>query len=881
MTKLRAFLYRALMSLRRSRVEADIEEEIRSHLEMEAEEQRRKGMNLDEARQAALRNFGGVDQVREQYRDHYRFQWVETLLQDFRFALRMLRKNPGFTAVAVMMLALAIGVNAAVFTVTNAVLFKGFPLVDRNDRILYIANGYGCCVSYPDFQDWRAQARSFEGMAVVHGVEMTLSDESGFTRTYDGTEVSSDTFKLVGQQPMIGRDFESSDEIPGAAPVAILTHGLWEGRYEKDPAIVGRTVRINEILTTVIGVMPQGFSFPQKVDLWVPLTPTPSVQRREARSLWFAFGRMADGVTVQSARAEMESMGKRLSDAYPLTNRDQLPVVQNFGEFFIGPNATMIYSSMWGAVGIVLLIACANLANCMLADAIGRTRETSVRIAVGAGRWRIIRQFLVESLMLSALGGVLGWWIAKVGVRGYALAMAHNLPWMVIDYAMDYRVLGYLIAISAGTGLLFGLAPAIRISKLDVNAALKDGGRSSTIGGRKKHLSAVLVMGEMALAAVLLTAAGVMIRSFLNVYAGEVGVKTSNILTADLRLPDARYPSADARISFYDILKTRLEALPGVESVAITNGLPTWGASRLPYELAGALPIDLQQPPSLSALVIGPDYFKTLGASVLSGREFNDADGVSGVPVVIVNRMFADKHWPGENPLGKRLRLFEVNTPEAWITVVGVVSNIFQNDASRHEFDPLVYLPYRQRPARGMAVLVRTRVSPGSVALAFRSEVQALDSGLSVSGLSTLTERLKTQSFYARSSGIIAVPFLILATIALLIASIGLYAVIAYSVSQRTQEIGVRMAVGATTRDILILVFKQGAVPLAIGLIVGLTVSFVVNRVLSSELVQVSPNDPVAVTVAAAVLVVSAALGCWIPARRAMGVDPVVALRHE
>ena len=439
----------------------------------------------------------------------------------------MLTKDPGFTAVAVTMLAIGIAVNATVFTVTNAVLFKGFPLVERNDRLRYISyTTSNCCVSYPDFLDWRAQSRSFSGMAIVHGVGLTVGDANGFAESLNGNENSADTFRLVGQKPMLGRDFTAEDEKPGAAPVAILNYGFWERRYGKDPSIIGRTIRLNGAPTTLVGVMPKGFSFPQTTDVWVPLVQTPSVIKRENRNTWMVIGRLADGVTAESASAEMEMIGKRLAIAYPQTNRDLLPRVQTFTEFFIGPNGTLIYASMWGAVGFVLMIACANLANLLLARAIGRSREMSVRIALGAGRWRIIRQLLIESVMLSGLGGFIGWWMAKWGVRTYELAMTRKASWVIVDYTMDLQVLGYLVAISIGTGILFGLAPALRLSKLDVNTTLKDGGRGATSGGRGNRLSGLLVAGEMALAIVLLAGAGVTMRSFLKIHSADIGVNT-------------------------------------------------------------------------------------------------------------------------------------------------------------------------------------------------------------------------------------------------------------------------------------------------------------------------------------------------------------------
>lgn len=798
------------------------------------------------------------------------------LLNDIRLGLRNLAKNPGFTAVAVAMLALGIGVNATVFTVTNAVLFKGFPLVERNDRLVYLSNG-GCCVSYPDFLDYRAEAKSFQGMGITHGITIMLNDDAGFPENVQSTEVSAETFRLVGSRPILGRDFTAEDDKPGAEPVTILSYGFWERRYGKDPAIVGRKIRTNFTLSTVIGVMPPGFSFPQTVDIWVPLVPTPEVMKRDSRNTWFAFGRLKDGITFESAKTEMEGIAQRLQIAYPVTNRDFHLAVHKFHEFFIGQNAAAIYGSLWGAVGFVLLIACANLANLLLARAMGRAREISVRIALGAGRWRIIRQLLVESVMLSGLGGLAGWWIGKWGVRAFSAAMAEKSSWLIVDYRMDSQVLLYLIAISVATGLLFGLAPALRLSRLDVNSTLKDGGRGSTGGGRTKYLSGLLVTGEMALAVVLLAGAGVMMRSFLKMHTADMGVGTDNMLVASLGLPATRYPQPESWISFYDRLVKRTEAMPGVESVALATSLPSWNVPKFPFEIAGETPVEEQSRPRLSAMVISPNYFRTVGGSLVAGRDFNDADGPGGAPVVLVNQKFAAKYWPGEDPLGKRLRLFEGKTAQPWRTVVGVVSNIIQDDQTRQAFGPVAYVPYRQKPERGRWILVRTRVSLSGFANAFRHEVQALDPDEPVYGPMTLLGRLEGFS----DSRFYGTLFLIFATIALLLASIGLYTVIAHSVSQRTQELGIRMAVGARAPDILRLVFRQGMAPLGIGLVLGLAGSFVVNRLLESMLVQVSPTDPITLALSAGVLVVAALLGCWIPARRAMRVDPLVALRYE
>jgi predicted permease len=814
------------------------------------------------------------------------------LLDDVRFSFRTMIKNPGFAVMAVTMLALGIGMNTAVFTVTNAVLFKGFPHVDPDNRILYIGTlkeGRGYGVSYPDFEDWRTQAKCFRGMAVVSngGLRLILNDQNSVPETCDGTLLSTDSLQVLGQKPILGRDFAPSDAKPGAPAVAILTYAFWQRRYAKDPSLIGRTIHLNGNPTTVIGIMPPGFDFPHhRVDLWVPLVPAADLLNRENRNLWFAFGRLADGVTARSAQAEMDTIGRRLESAYPLTNQGVHPHLSRFDEAFIGGHAVARYGAIWGAIGFMFLIACANLANLMLVRAIARSREISVRIALGAGRARIIRQLLVESVTLSSLGGICGWFVAVASVRAYELLSNPPNSYNHWDYALDVRVFGYLVVLSILTGLLLGLAPVLRLADLEANAALKDGGRGVAGGSDRRRLSALLVAGEMALAIVLLAGAGLMLRTFLNIYTADLGVKTVDILTAGLRLRVDRYPGAQADIAFYDRLSTRLKSVPGVNCIALADSLPGLYAPRLAYELAGT-PVDEQRRPTVSVVVIGPDYFRTLGASVLSGRDFNDFDGASGPPVVILNRRFASQLWgEGENPLGKRLRLFDRKRPDAWRVVVGVASNIVQNDNTGQTFNPVVYVPFRQRPSGDMDMLAQTHVPPGVLETAFRREIQGIDSELviyaglgSIEGPKPLTESLSRNNYW--SQGVNAALFVMFAIIALLLAAAGMYAVIAYSVSQRTPEIGIRMAVGATPRDILRLIFLEGTVPLAGGLALGLAGSIALTRVLKSELVGVSPADPITLGIAIAILVLSGTLGCWLPAHRAMRIDPMAALRHE
>ena len=809
------------------------------------------------------------------------------MFNDVRIALRRLGKSPRFALSAIAMLALGIGINAVVFTVTNGTLFKAFPLVKDNRRIAYLTTGINCCVSYPDFADWRAAAKSFEDMAIVHGFRVTLRDGAGFPETYTATEVSSGTFKLAGVAPVVGRDFDAADDAPSAARTAILRYGLWQRRYGGDPAVIGRVVEINGIPTTIIGVMPDGFSFPQNQDLWTAFVPTPDVLRRDNRDTWFVFGRLKPGVTLAAARAEMATVGHRLAAEHPRTNggANSVPRVVDFDEFFIGPNATRVYELAWGGVGFVLLIACANLASLMLARAAARSREMSLRIALGAGRWRIVRQLLAESLTLSllggALGGVLGAWGVGIYARfasGSVISDATPGGWFdrVLDYSMDYRVIAYLVAMSIGAGLVFGLAPGIGLARLDPHTALKQGG---PVGGPRSGFFTVLVATEMALAIVLLAGAGVTTRSFLNVYRADSGLQADRILTGLIALPAARHSSPEARISFYDRLTTRVEGLPGVEAVALADTVPGQGSAHLPFEISGQVAAPSETLPVAAAVIAGPDYFRTLGRTLSRGREFRDSDDARSAATAIVNERFAAEQWPGQSAVGKRLRLVRQGAPGAWLTVVGVAPNIRQSRTVGDGPEPIVYLPYRQRPGTDLWVMARTAVPPAALTEAFRRAVQDVDPALPVAlGPMPLTEGMADAYLYR---GVTGAAFIVLASTAVLLAALGLYAVVAFLVSRRTQEIGIRIAIGATAGDIRRLVLRQGAVPLGVGLMAGLAAAAAVNRLLEAQLVQVSPADPLTLAAAAAVLAIAGGLGCWLPMRAALRVDALVTLRHD
>ncbi|HYL76873.1 MAG TPA: ABC transporter permease [Bryobacteraceae bacterium] len=798
--------------------------------------------------------------------------------QDIRFGIRTLAQNPGFTVVAITALALGIGANATVFSLANAILFKNLPFAD-SDRVLYITsfnpkNPRGNDgMSRPDYDDLRAQGRSFSGLGAAWRERVNLSDDANLPDSYTSAHITANSFALLGQQPVIGRLFVADDEKPGANPVAILGFSLWEKRYGRDPSVIGRKIRIDSVPATVIGVTTPGFAMPADSELWTPYIPDPK-EKRQNRNL-LVFGKLAPKSDRQAAQSELAVVATRLQTQYKDTNKDIRFQVQSFNEASLRGPIRVVFLVLLGAVGFVLLIACANVANLLLSRAVSRAREISIRAALGAGRWRVVRQLLTESLLLSVAGGLLGWAIASWGIRAFDAAVIPTGKPVWINFAMDYRAFGYLAVITLITAILFGLAPALRLSRMDVNAALKEGGRAGS-GIRGKYLSGVLVVVEMTLAVVLLAGAGLMIRSFLLAYSRPAGVNTTNILTMRLELPTAKYAKPADQLEFQRHLTERLRALPGVEVASVASNLFGNGNFNFPYELEGQS-VDPDHRPSTSFLLAGEGYFETLQLSARRGRVLHSSDHLPGPGVAVINEAMSQKLWPNQDPLGKRFRVYKKDTPGDWMTVVGIVPNVLQN-GQRSEADPTAIIPFRQEPKGWMTVIARTRVSAGSLGNAFRREVQAIDPDLPVHNVSTLDDELALTRWPLRVFGSM---FAIFAGIALLLATVGLYAVMAYGVNQQTREIGLRVALGAPAASILRMVFSFGMRQAAIGLILGLAAAFGVTRVLSAILVGVSPTDPLTYGLVAAVLVASATLGCLIPARRAIRVDPAVALRHE
>jgi predicted permease len=815
------------------------------------------------------------------------FRRFDSLPQDARHAVRGLWRDRSFALTALVTLALAVGLNVTVFAVTGAVLFRGFPLVEDNDRLLYIQEQFPlgqCCISYPDFEAWRTGAVSFEAMAFVQGRQVTFSQRPG-ERGIDifARATTANAFGVLGVRPALGRDFVFADEAPGAPSVAILEHDFWQNRFGGRDDIVGDSVEINGEPATVIGVMPAGFDFPSRENLWVPLVRTPELLVGRTPGGYLAVGRLADGATAATARVELETINRRLAAEYPATNRDVVPRVGTFAEFFVGPDAAPIYWSVWAAGLFVLLIACANLANLALARALGKSQELSTRIALGSGRWRLVQQILCEWLLLACAAGALAWQIAVASINAWAAAT--ESPYQVLDYTVDGGTLAYLVAVALGAASLIALAPIARVLHLDIRGAFRAGTRGATQGLRTKRTSSLLVAGQVTLAIVLLCGTGVLVRSFWNVVSADAGVEAPEQVVIGLVTPPRdKYGATDSRAAFYDALRARLQSVPGVELASVSNSRPVNNMRVVPFDIEGPAGGTIGSL-GVSVLAAGTDYFRTVGGTTLTGREFDDRDAIASPLVAVVNQSFAARYFPGRDPIGLRVRFYDNTEPGEWRTIVGVVANIMQSDPTRQRFQPLVYLPFRQAPPPNAWFFSRARAPAEEVMAGVRAAVLSLDADLMLEDFSTLKASFRfiasRMDIEHVNMGKLAAVAPIFAGIALLLATIGLYAVLARSVSQRTREIGVRMAIGATQRNIRRLVLREELLPVVLGLVFGLAASLAVNRVLQSQLVGVSPYDPVTLVVTPIVLIVVALIACQLPARRAMGIDPSVALRDD
>ena len=820
------------------------------------------------------------------------------LWEDLRFAGRLLIKDKWFSLVAVVALALGIGVNATVFTFVNAVLIRGLPIadpdrtmaVDSFDRVRNRGNG----VSYLDYRDWRDSTRTFDAFGAYSGTLANLSDEGQPPERYNGAYISANTFSVLGARPVIGRDFVAADDVRGAPSVALIGYKVWINRYGSNQSVIGRNVRINDNPTTIIGVLPEGFQFPFNTDVWLPLQQMNGLeeQKRNSRPL-LAFGHLAPGVTREQAQSEMINISKRIEEENKDTNKDIQARVQTFNQQQNGGPIRVVFLSLMGAVAFVLLIACANVANLLLSRSANRAREICVRVSLGASRWRIVRQLLLESVMMSVIAGLCGIGIAAIGIRLFDRATgdpALGRPYW-IQFTMDGNVIAFFALVCLGTGIIFGLAPALHASKTDVNEILKEGGRSGTAGVRARRMTGALMVVELVLTVVLLAGAGFMMRNFLTMYRLDLGVDTSKLLTMSLALPERKYPALEQRLAFYERLQERLKSNPKIENVTVTSNLPIQGGFLRKLEIDGK-PLDQgQQAPNVTMLTVDPRYFQTIGLALQRGRNFTDEDGMSGrEPATVINQRFAALHFPNEDPIGRRVKLsIDLQggaPPQGGIplsltaTIVGIVPNLRQRDFQLPDPDPIAYLPFRMDPRGFMNLLVRSAGDPNQMTPVIREELRAIDADLPLFNIRTLDVRLAQQRWPFRVFGTM---FAIFALIALVLSAVGLYAVTAYAVSQRTQEIGVRMALGAQGNEVAWLFLRRSFIQLAIGLTLGVAGAFGVGTLFQQTqlLIQNKASDPITIGGIVLLLAVVASVACFVPAKRATKLDPLVALRRD
>ncbi len=806
---------------------------------------------------------------------------MDTLRQDLRFAVRMLARNPGFTAVAILCIAFGIGTNVTAFSVLSAVLLRPFPYAEPESlvylRMINPRKGLEAdSVSYLDWRDFREQVRSFSQVE-AYGIRSLVVSGGDEPERISGVAVSAGLFRMIGETPALGRNVREDEDRPGAPAVVLLGHDLWKRRFEGDPRIVGKTVMINATAHTVIGVMKPRFGFPEKQEAWIPLVPQAhSLPRHERRHAVMA--RLAPGVSRAKAAAEVTAVARRLASLHPDTNQGWGARLSTLREVSLEGDTRLVMLIIQAAVIFVLLIACANVANLFLARATTRQREVAVRLAFGAGRGRIVRQLLTESLLVALAGGALGIVFGHWGTRWMAASIPAELApphWM--RFTIDVPVLLYTFAVTVLTGILFGLAPALQAVPQDFHGTLKEGGRGAGGSVRRNRLRSGLVVAEIALALTLLVVTALFLRSFLKLQNGDVGFSTARLLTMSVFLPGAGYEEEGPKVRRVEDLIRRLEALPDVESVAasITIAL-SGGGSEGSLELQGR-PFVRGEEPTLDWTGVSPGFFRVLGVPIVRGRALTEREGMERSAVALVNETFAKQFFPSSEVLGQRFRIQE-EREMGWITIVGVVPDFRVFGASSRRTPPVAYLPFPYLALRAVGLTIRTRHDPAQVTSQVRKEIRASDPELPVYRVLTM-EQVRQQNFwqYRVLGGMLAV----FGGIALFLAAIGVYGVLSYSVSQRVREIGVRMALGAKRSDVLRLVVGQGVSLALAGVGIGLVLAFGAGRVVASALFDVSPSDPVSFAAIAVLLIAVASCASFLPANRATEVDPLEALRNE
>jgi putative ABC transport system permease protein len=882
----------------RRKHEEELEKELRFHLDQHEAELIAQGFDPAEARRRARIALGGPEQVKEMCRDARGTRWLMDLLQDLRYGARMLLKQPGFTLITVLTLALGIGANTAIFSVVNAVLLKPLPYPEPGQLVQLRLEGAGkpdTVIGSSAFVQVKAQSQSLARIAAYSGGDMTLTGAGAAEGVVAGA-VTADFFPLLGVLPALGRNFTQEEDTPNGPKAAILGHGLWQSRFGGDADVLGRTITLNQQSYTVVGILPARFQYPEPFQLWIPLalseTSAALAGYGEGMVLLKAIARLKPGVTLEQAQTELQIIAQRIQPGEPTGTPggnprsrgegggrgDSVLTLVGLHEQVVGDVKRMLLVLL-GAVALVLLIACANVANLLLARAATRQREMAVRAALGAGRLRVARQLLTESVLLSLAGGGLGLLVAFWGVRALGQWSGSSLPAMH-GIGIDAWVLAFTLGVSVITGLAFGLAPAVQAWRTDVNAALKEEGRGDT-GGHRKWLRHSLVVSEVALALVLLIGAGLLIKSFSRLLDVNPGFQTDGVLTFQVTL--AKGESSPQKVNFIKQIVERLKALPGVQAVAATDSLPLTQFNRIsPAEIEGRPPIDLRnakpgEVKPVSRPTVTLDYFNAMGIPLRNGRAFTLQDVRSPAESIIVNEAFEKHHFPGQSAIGKRIRMRVRGAEANWQTVVGVVSDVRQSGLAG-DIIPEVYSPELEDVGGELSFVIRATGEPTGLISAVRRVVAEVEPNQALHNVMTMEQRLANITTSRRLNTVLLGSF---AGLALLLAVIGIYGVMSYAVTQRRRELGVRMALGAQRGDVLRLVIGEGMKLVLIGALLGLGGALALTRLLKTMLFGVSATDPLTFIVISALLIIVALLACFVPARRATKVDPMIALRHE
>jgi predicted permease len=864
----------------KDRVDQEFTEEIQAYLDMVTEENIRQGLTPQEARRNALVEVGGVEQVQERVREIRMGQFIETTWRDIRFGVRALVHSPIFTVVTVLSLALGIGANTAIFSVVNGLLLRPLPYPE-SEQIVDVWHtppqqsfpGLDrFSVSPANYLDWKAQSNAFEQMAIYTYTGLSLST-SNDPLPLIGAAVSSDFFSVLRTNAMQGRTFTPDEEQPGRDQVVVISHGLWQRAFGANPNIVGQTLTLNSRSFTVVGIMPAGFQLPREADLWVPLAWDD--KERQTRSIhdYIVIARLKQNVSLPQAQAEMSTISTRLEQQYPEENSGWGAVVIPLREDLVGDIRTALLV-LFSAVGFVLLIACANVANLMLARGANRQKEIAVRIALGAGRARLVRQLLTESVLLAVTGGVLGLLLAVWGSK--MLVRLGSLP-NSGDIGIDTWALGFTLLVSFAAGIIIGIVPALQFTKSSLSETLKQGSGRTGGSPMKQHTRKALVVSEVALSLVLLIGAGLMIRSFWKLQNVDPGFDTSNALTMSVALTPIRYSEPHQQLAFLDRAMEQIRAVPGVVSVGTTTTIPlAGGGSTQPFSIEGRPTGTIAEQPMAQTRYISPDYFKAIGIPLRQGRFFSDQDRDNSVPVIIISEAMARRFWPGENPIGKRLTP-SFHSKEGAREIVGVVGDVkargLDSDAST-----MMYLPYKQAPRPFMSFVVRTSSNPESLVQPVSRAIYSIDKEQALTDVQTMDQVLMQSLSDRRFNMTLLLTF---AGVALVLAAVGVYGVMNYTVTLRRRELGIRMALGAKASDVLRLVLRQGLTLTLIGVGAGLISAYALTRLMASLLYGVTATDYLTFASVSAVLIVVGLVASFVPARRATKVDPTIALRTE